>query len=422
MKKNTYHHLLMLLTALCSTIFLQTMQAQDCGCPGATMDRIEQVRDNNDSAALQKLMGEWRNSSNKNCRVFAFTLDVWQLISNRKIDTVLSIIQEQEKYVNSLPCKEQHLTQAYLNYTRYYKRKNDFENMSVWVYKALQHAEAQKDREGELQAVKDLVYLFTRQNEDEKIPAYVKRAEKIIAGLPENYLTGEHYNWLAFEYETWYTREQRMSLVDSGAAFADKAIVFSKKYQDPEQLTQSFRAFEAFSYHRGNLRQAVAYMDSALFYARQIKVNTSLGSLYLAKSSDLLDLGEKEEAMRWTDSSIFYAEKDFKHTPGTVNVYLQASQIYEAAGNLPKAFAVFKTYEHLKDSLFTLQRSEKINELEQQYNKVKNEKTIKELAQQKRIYILLALAGLLALIGLIFFIRQQSLRNKQKILETEQRL
>ena len=35
---------------------------------------------------------------------------------------------------------------------------------------------------------------------------------------------------------------------------------------------------------------------------------------------------------------------------------------------------------------------------------------------------MLALAGLLALVGLMFFIRQQSLKSKQKILETEQRL
>jgi len=69
-----------------------------------------------------------------------------------------------------------------------------------------------------------------------------------------------------------------------------------------------------------------------------------------------------------------------------------------------------------------VEKSKQVTELERKYSQAKNEKAIKELAQQKRIYVLLAIAGLLGLTVLGFFIRQQSLKNKQKILETEQRL
>lgn len=412
-----------LLRILCLSLLLPAIaRAQNCQCPQAGLQKMEQLRDDNDTLAARQLISSLKSSGDKNCQVAAYSLEAWILIANKKTDSALPLIQQQEKLAASLPCKDQHLGQVYLNYCRYYKRSNDMGNMSAYAYKALTQAETARNKEQELLALMDLVYVFTRQNEDDKIPAYVKRAEKIITSLPEDYSTARNYNWLAFEYETWYTRTERMSLVDSGYAFAEKAIAAGKQFNNPEQLTQSFRAFEAFAYHRGQIRQAVSYMDSALFYARQIRVPTNLAALFIAKSSDLLDLGEKAEAVRWADTSIWYVEKDFKGTPASVNNYLQASQIFEAAGELPKALHAFKTYEHLKDSLFTLQRSEKINELEQQYNKAKNEKTIRELAQQKRIYILLAVAGLFALIGLIFFIRQQSLRNKQKILETEQRL
>ena len=412
-----------LLLILCIFLLLPAMAtAQDCQCPLADLKKLEQLRDENDTLAARPLISSLKGNADKNCQVFAYTLEAWILIANKKTDSALPLIIAQEKLVNSLPCKDKLAAHVSLNYSRYYKRKNDFENMSSSAFKALAQAETAKNKEEELAAIQDLVYVFTRQNEDEKIPAYVKRAEKIITSLPVDYSSARYYNWLAFEYETHYTRVQRMSLVDSGYAFAEKAIAYGKQFFNPEQLTQSFRAFEAFAYHRGNIRLAVSNMDSALFYAKQIKVATNLGPLYLAKASDLLDLGEKTEAMRWADTSIRYVERDFKGTQSAINVYLQASQIYEAAGSPDRALASFKTYEHLKDSLFTLQRSEKINELEQQYNKAKNEKTIRELAQQKRIYILLAVAGLFALIGLIFFIRQQALCNKQKILETEQRL
>ena len=154
----------------------------------------------------------------------------------------------------------------------------------------------------------------------------------------------------------------------------------------------------------------------------QIKANATAVLNNIFFETDHYDLKEYSEAIRWMDTSIYYTEKFFHGAPASINVYSEAVRIYEKSGNISKALDAAKTFEHLKDSIFKVQRAEKINELEQKYNKSKNEKTIKELAQQKRIYLLLAVAGLFALLGLIFFIRQQSLKNKQKILETEQRL
>jgi len=69
-----------------------------------------------------------------------------------------------------------------------------------------------------------------------------------------------------------------------------------------------------------------------------------------------------------------------------------------------------------------VEKTKEVTELERKYTQEKNENRIHELARQKQFYLLLALAGLLGLAVLAFFIRQQSLKNKQRILETEQRL
>lgn len=396
--------------------------SQKCSCTETGIAAMEKLRDENDSTGAKALIKKLQDSPDKNCRVYTYTLDAWLFLANKKNDTVLGILQTQEKYINSLSCKEGMLSHLYLNYSRYYKRQNDYENMSLYAFKALAAAESQKDKENELRAIKDIVHLFTRQDQDDKIPEYLIRGEKIIAVLPEDYSAAANYNWLAFEYETWYTRIQRPTLLDTCLLYTDKAVQSGKKFGNFEQITQSFRAYEAVAYHRGDIRKAVSSMDSALHYAKKIKIPANLGALYIAKALDHLDLGEKTEAMRWTDTAILYTNKDFKGTPSSIGVYQQAAGIFESAGDLPKSYTTFKVYEKLKDSLFKVQRAEKINELEQQYNKAKNEKTIKELAQQRRIYLLLALAGLFALTGLIFFIRQQSLKNKQRIMETEQRL
>ncbi|MBL0135894.1 MAG: histidine kinase [Chitinophagaceae bacterium] len=135
-----------------------------------------------------------------------------------------------------------------------------------------------------------------------------------------------------------------------------------------------------------------------------------------------MDLNDFKEAQKWQDTCLYYAEKYEGRTPATLALYGEATKLFEQAGNLPRALQMMRIYDKIKDSVFKLQRLEKINELEQKYNKATNERTIRELDQQRSIYILLSLAGLLAVIVIAFFFRQQSLKQKHTILETEQRL
>jgi len=145
-------------------------------------------------------------------------------------------------------------------------------------------------------------------------------------------------------------------------------------------------------------------------------------ALYVAKALDYADLKNYGEAQRWIDTSIYYAEKMEGKTPATAAVYGQAAQIFEKAGNLPRAIGTMKVYNQMKDSVFTQERLKKINELEQKYNKEKNENTIKDLARKKQFYLFLAIAGLLGIAAISFFLRQLSLTYKKNILEAEQRL
>jgi len=403
-------------------ITISPVNAQDCNCLRASLPQFEQLRDNADTVAAAKLSQELRNNGSPSCAAFARSLDIWMRIGQRKLDSLLPLIEEQERFIEGLDCKTHLIGLAYFNYCRYYYARNDYDKFSVYAFKSLEVAEQTGNKREELRALRHLIIIFTRKGEDEKIPAYLLRAISLVKPLEEDYSSADIYNWLAMEYETWYTRIQRPGLLDTSMLYANMAIRSAKHYENNSEITDAFRVHEAVNYHRGDLRKAVSAMDSAVLYASRIKVATNLGPLYIGKALDLLDLGEKQEAVRWADTSISVMERDFKGTEASLGIYREASGIFQAAGLQEKALETFKLYDHVKDSLFTLKRTQQVNELEQRYEKSKNEKTIRELAQQKRIYLLLAATGLFALVGLIFFIRQQSLRNKQRMLETEQRL
>ncbi|MFN8349191.1 MAG: histidine kinase [Spirosomataceae bacterium] len=393
-----------------------------CTCREADWPYFDRLNDNGDSTEVIRMINSLKKSNNPVCAVNAATMELTFVSRYPSKELTLGLIQDQEKLINRLDCKNELMVQAYLNYAHYYKKKEDYENLSLYAFKALESAEIQKNKIHELKAVKYIVYLFTRQNQDEKNWPYIKRAEKIILNLPEDDYTPLHYNWLAFEYENKYTLTQRKTLLDSALTFAAKAKASGLPLRNFEQLTASYRVYESVAYHRGNLKKAVVYMDSALFYAKKIKIPTNLASLYLAKAWDLVDLKSNKEAIASMDTSIFYTAKYNQGSIASIGIYSEAMQIFEQAGHIPKAYAALKTYEHLKDSLFKVKRAEKINELEQKYNKTKNENTIRELAQERRIYLLLALVGILAAAAIGFFLRQQTLKHKKDILETEQRL
>lgn len=98
-------------------------------------------------------------------------------------------------------------------------------------------------------------------------------------------------------------------------------------------------------------------------------------------------------------------------------------------GNPTRALAAYDRFTVLKDSLLNIDKFNTINELEQQYNKVKNEKSITELTQERQIFQLRNrqllfgfLLAALTIVAMVFFQRQRALKAKQAVLETEQRL
>lgn len=401
---------------------LRTFAQSDCKCYEINQSQIDQILDDSDSLKIKQTIKNLKTNNRKECQFVTYNLEINYLLSRKKMKGVDNLIVNQANLISSIPCKTELITTTYLNYAKYFKAKEDYENLSKFAFKALESAEINKDERSELTAITQIVHLFTRQSQEEKNWAYIKRAEKIINSLKQDYSSAYNFNWLAFEYERKFTLTERISLMDTVVIYAKKAKLIALKYNNYTQLAKSFRVFESNAYNHKQLKKALLYIDSAIFYARKIKVPTNLSSLYFAKAWDHLDLKQYPEAIAWQDSSIYHAEKHEHRTPATMNIYGEGAKLFEEAGNLPKSYNAFKIYAHIKDSLFTIKKTEKINELEKKYTQAKNEKTIKELAQQKQIYLLLALTGLLGLVALGFFIRQQALKNKQQIMETEQRL
>jgi sulfur relay (sulfurtransferase) DsrF/TusC family protein len=411
-----------ILLAFFGLLMYSRINAQNnCDCTQISQTEYDRLIDNIDSTTIFNVAKKLKVEG-ESCKMVALNLEIEYWIYKKSLPLALSTLQNQAELINDSHCKQKWLVQSYLNFAHYTKESKDFESLSKYAFAALGAAEQNNDKQLELEAIKYIVHLFTRQNQNEKNWFYIKKAERLILSTEHKLHAAKDYNWLAFELEKKYTLTERLSLLDSAMMFAAQAKQIAIESNDYEEMTKVYRVYEANSYHRGNLKQAIFFIDSAIYYLKKNKVPSNPSALYFAKAWDYMDLKNYSEAQRWQDSSIYYAEKLEGRTPATMSLLGEATKLFEASGNLPKAYSTFKKYEHIKDSVFKIQRAEKISEMEQKYNKAQNELTIKELAQEKRIYLLLSLVGLLGVATIAFYLRQQSLKHRQNILETEQRL
>ena len=403
-------------------IALGNLSAQSkCACDIINLKKSDSLASLNDSSVFKDYLQELEKSENIICKVFEKELRINFKISKRDKEFI-DLVKEQEVLINSSHCKDSLQSLIYRNYAVYFKGKEDFENLSKYAFKHLDFAEKTKSKKDEIAAIRNISYVFGRQNEDTKLYAYLARARRVIYSMPPSEAQAERLIWLALNYETFYTISEDKAYLDTSYTDANQAMRMARQYNDYLNMGQVHRILDAINYHKGDLTKATFHIDSSIYYLKKVKIPLNLSSLFLSKAMNYADQGKRKQALSSLDSSLAYCQRMDANTIAHSNMYFAASQVYEELGEVNRAFEAFKKYEYLKDSLFNEQRSATINELEQKYFKAKNEQTIRELSQQQKIFWLLLAVAMLALASLAFFIREQSLKNKQKILETEQRL
>lgn len=419
---NNNKYFFKLLIVLFVSVFPKIAFAQEeCNCEILSSKIKENIVDDKDSLEVFKNINKLKKSNFKSCVFEGFQMELDYYLGNRQSKKAYLVLQKQENLLKKMNCKGQFNYAIYANKAYYYHVINDLEKLSIYGFKSLKEAERLKDNEKEINAIQQIVFLFTKMNEQSKNWSYIKRAEKLIEIQNISKQNSKNYRWLAFEYENKYTLIQRKTLLDSALVFANKSKKGADKYKMNVEIMNFYRVKESYSYHKGDIKNALIYIDSAIYFAKKTKGNKNLAPLYSNKAWGHLDNGQLVEANKWMDTALVLVDK-IKDASGRAMLFKDASNLYKNAGNMDKAYQSYRTYSEMKDTIWNLEKVEKVNELEQKYNKVKNEKLIFELEKTKQLYTFLIIGGLLTLLTIVFFFRQRSLQSKQKIMQTEQRL
>ena len=334
-------------------------------------------------------------------------------------DSAEHFLKTAEQLYHQAGCTTGAIIFTYKFLAQVYYTKNDFAKAQEYSLQFLQAAEASGNLFEQASANTMIAQLFNQTNQADKGIIYTSKAVKILPGIKDTAELMQLLNLLAKRFLWHYQDTKSIHSLDSSELMAQRLLTLSKKANDSFNIAKSFSNLEGVAYEKGDTKKAISFIDSTFTYIGNEA--SYLATNYSDKAELLIEMKRYTEAAAAADSALKY-RLESKNPVYIAAVYELQSTIASLSGNYKSAYEKYRLAKNVSDSLRNTERTKQVAELEKKYNQAKNENTIKQLDQQKKMYALLAIAGLLGLGLLGVFIRQQSLKSKHTILEAEQRL
>jgi tetratricopeptide (TPR) repeat protein len=389
---------------------LQGYAQKNCNCP--EWNEVEKSRNKSEFLI---------NSGVVFCKAKGFELIAANFLTQNEPDSTEYYIKKAEALYKQAVCIEEQLFPVYKIWARYYFLKAEYQPALDYNLKTLSIAEKENNFSEQANILLSISQIFSRMGQAEKGVAYSRMSIPLAKKLKDSPDKVDILNKIGARYYFYFQDYKDKTYIDTAKLFYQQAIQIAKNINYRRGKMASYNKMNTLAYREKNYRQALIYIDSALTLAIPGTDDGELSVSHGDKGNILLKMGNYTEARKHADSCLYYCEK-MKFPPTIANAYSLIAEIADSAGNHKDAYTALYKEKKITDSLNKADKIKSVNEVEKKYNQAKNEKTIKELAQQKQIYGLMAIAGLLVALLIAFYLRQQSLKHKQAILETEQRL
>lgn len=382
--------------------------ANDCGCEPLKKDP---------SLSPGLLIG----MPEKPCRAEASLQLASFHLKQKNFDSAKWYLQNTGRLYKELNCPESDWLTAYELWSSLHFQQAEYQQALDFSFKALPLLRQTGNREKEADVLLGISQIFGRMGQTGKGIEYARNSVPLIMKLTATAGKTDLLNKAGSRYYFFFQDNKDKSLLDSATFFFQSALQTARSLRYTRGMQTSYNKMNSLAYQQKDYALALRYIDSSIALSIPGEVSNTLATSYGDKGNILLKLGRFREAAVWADSCLYYYKK-IGFPPLIANASSLVAEIADSLCDYPKAYQALYFEKKITDSLNTAEKASAVAEVEKKYNQARNEKTIRELHQQKQIYLLMAAAGLLLAGVIAFFFRQQSLRQKQKILETEQRL
>lgn len=405
------------LLALYFLAFVQPVLAQPCNCPEYLTLKAKWESSEDD---ITGYINQLRSSKVKVCIAKSFEWQAVDYLENQQYDSAELCFSQAERLYRETGCTDTILLSTYKNRASLYYKKSDFGKAQEYSFQLLKVAELSGNVYETGNSYTMIAQLFNQTGQAVKGVQYTRKVFPLIDLIADPGKKADLLHKMSKRYLWYYQDTKAPGSLDTSEMLTYRQIEFARSINRHSSLSVGYNNLEGIAWEKGDLRKALIFLDSSFKYTDK-ENDEIVGTNYFDKADIYLELKDYKNATRMADSALYYRLRE--NLPAyNAETYELLARIKKESGDFEKAYAYREMARVITDSIQNVDKTKEVAELEKKYSQEKNEIKIKELARQKQVYLLLAVAGLLGLAVLGFLIRQQSMKNKQKILETEQRL
>jgi len=335
------------------------------------------------------------------------------LLRQEKLDSAYIVLEDAKQKVK---VKDLAFLNTQLGYV--FERRGQLDKAADYVLKSLQLGKKLNDLKVQALAFSDLSNLFWKQSKFKKgvefglksIKLFKKRSIKDLDYDFTLYVVGNNYLGL---------KNYKKAL-----KYFEQAEAIGKHYGFYNNLSDIYISLTDLYAYLGNYNKADETGKSAVHYAELLKNNFMIMRSWLSIGKLQNLEGNYNNAIISLKKSIDIATKDFGDEYYLSQAYKSLSEAYSKVGTFDKAYMALKKYISLKDIIFTTKSDQRISLLQTELDVALKEETIKNQGvkirqQYTRQTLIIIIASLLLLMLTILFITFQKNKNKNKLLNKQ---
>lgn len=397
-------------------------QKNSCTTQRETINKHSQYLINFDTLSANKLASKYLSEKGA-CKGIGFFLSIWNLIDKRDTTATNKKSAEYLQYLKAIHADSTLYAVYYtIKARKYIFMDADYPEALSNQLNAMRIFEQSMDTALYAQNLIWTCVTWYRMGEFEKMKALRSRTADLLKIAGDYPRKAEHLCILSSMYYVRKGEEQHTKgQLDTAYFFAKMAIEKARLFKNSVAELDGYTALSAIENFRKNKVMALAYLDSVLRKAQPFKHDKAIAGAYQNLSSIYRKQDDFYTAAKYADSAIPFFIR-FASPLLLSSGYSTQYKAYKGLGDFQKALIAFEASTKINDSLLSLEKTKKINELEQKYNQSKNEQTILLLQHRQQMYLFIAIISLMVVTIAVFIMRQKNFQQKQKILEAEQRL
>lgn len=310
--------------------------------------------------------------------------------------------------------------------------QNQTERALFFYIEAAKTFEAQRNWDELSVVYLNISTIFSALKRTDEMKLYITKMLKLVGKLTDPYNKVTMLSAAANYYAEFSATDSTYS--DSALFCAKQGLTLGEANKFYNKCGEIYVAIGLVYEIKKEFENCIAHNLNALHYRKHIRE----GVIYAAMKGLQIAYMETKQ---WAPSLVYLDSMnmlDVTHSYVTYEMGFQEAsyKLYKITGKDTEALQALEKFKYLEDSLMGVERTAKISELEQQYNKVKNEKIILELNQSNQIIvqkneiqtlrITQLFFGVALLLLILFFgaylFWQSNKNKKRKLLDIEQRL